>query len=230
MIKRMGFVRRKQGMSLEAFHDHWLTVHAPLAAKAPGLRQYIVSTTITPEGVDYKPAYDGLAEFWYDDLEALEAAESSPEWAATRADSPNFIGEVAALFTTEVPIVEDGRPVRERESWIKYAGLLSRKQGTSVEDMQSHWRDVHAPLVCAEFTTMVRYVQCHALPETYDTARHPAYDGVPLAWFRSLDELPPAILGRRSDAAPTPAGLDSAATFEVPIPVLLMREHVILGD
>lgn len=229
MIKRMGFVKRKPGISLEACHDHWLNVHAPLAAKAPGLRRYIVSTTILPEGVSYTPAYDGLAEFWYDDMEALEAAEASPEWAATRADSPNFIGEVAALFTTEVPIIDDGLPVRNRESWIKYAGLLTRKQGTTVEAMQSHWRDVHAPLVAAEFTTMVRYIQSHAIPETYGTARHPAFDGVPLAWFRALDDLPSGIMGRKPGVAPTPAGQDSAATFEIPIPVILMREHVIVG-
>jgi len=229
MIKRMGFVKRKEGMTLKAFHDYWLTVHAPLASKAPGIRQYIVSTTIVGEGLTYTPAYDGLAEFWYDDLAALEAAESSPEWQMTRADSPNFIGSVAALFTSEVPIIEDGKPVREREGWIKYIGLLTRKQGSTVEEMQVHWRAVHAPLVCAEFTTMVRYVQSHALPETYGTARHPAYDGVPEAWFESWEALPGPILGRSADAAPTPAGLDSAATFELPIPVMVTREHVIIG-
>ena len=229
MIKRMGFVKRKEGMSLEAFHAHWLNIHAPLAAKAPGLRQYIVSTTVVGGGLTYTPAYDGLAEFWYDDMNALEAAEASPEWAATRADSPDFIGEVAALFTSEVPIILDSASKKEREAWIKYIGLLTRKRGSTVEEMQSHWRDVHAPLVCAEFTTMVRYIQSHALPETYDTDRHPAFDGAPLAWFRSLDELPDAILGRKADAAPTPAGIDSAATFEIPIPVMVTREHVIVG-
>lgn len=228
MIKRMGFVKRKEGMSLEDSHAHWLNVHAPLAAKAPGLRHYVVSTTIVGEGLSYSPAYDGLAEFWYDDMDALEAAEVSPEWAATRADSPNFIGAVAALFTAEVPIIEDSKMPREREAWVKYLGLLTRKRGTTVDAMQSHWRDVHAPLVCAEFTTMVRYIQSHALPETYGTARHPAYDGVPEAWFETLAQLPEAILGRNPDAAPTPAGIDSAATFEIPIPVMVTREHVIV--
>ncbi len=228
MIKRMGFVKRKDGMSLEAFHAHWLNVHAPLAMKAPGLLRYIVSTTIPGEVLNYSPAFDGLAEFWYDDMDALEAAEASPEWAATRADSPNFIGSVAALFTTEVPILEDARTPRDRESLIKFASLLTRRQGTSVEHMQSHWRDVHGPLVAAEFTTMVRYIQCHALPETYETARHPAYDGVAEAWFETMEDFPRPLLGRSPDAAPTDAGTDSAATFELPIPVVVMREHVIL--
>jgi uncharacterized protein (TIGR02118 family) len=229
MIKRMGFVRRKEGMDLGAFHEYWLNVHAPLAAKAPGLRRYIVSTTIVGNGLTYTPAYDGLAEFWYDDLAALEAAEASPEWQATRADGPNFIGKTDALFTTEVPIIEDSLTPRERESWVKYVGLLTRKKGSTVAEMQAHWRDVHAPLVVAEFTTMVRYIQSHALPETYDTARHPAYDGSPEAWFETLADLPGPILGRRPDAAPTPAGIDSAATFELPIPVMVTKEHVIIG-
>ena len=51
MIKRMGFVRRKDGMSHDDFVSHWLNVHAPLAAKAPGLRRYIVSPTLYQDGL-----------------------------------------------------------------------------------------------------------------------------------------------------------------------------------
>ena len=229
VIKRMGFVKRKPGMTLGAFHDHWLNVHAPLAAKAPGLRRYIVSTLLLPPGIDYTPAYDGFAEFWYDDLAALETAEASPEWAATRADSPNFIGEVAALFTHEVPIIEDGKSAREREGWVKYSSLLTRKRGTMPEAMQAHWRDVHGPLVAEEFTSMDRYIQCHPLLETYDTPRHPAYDGCALVWFRSIEALPLPLLGRKPDDEPTAAGSDSAQTFELPHRVMLSREHVIVG-
>ena len=229
MIKRMGFVKRKEGMSLEACHDYWLNVHAPIVARTPGIRQYIVSTTIVGEGLAYASAFDGLVEIWYDDLTAMQAAGHTPEWQAVRDDAHEFIGSVATLFATEVPIIEDGRPAREREGWLKYVALLTRKQGTTVEEMQSHWRDVHGPLVRAEFTTMVRYIQSHALPETYGTPRHPAYDGAPLAWFETIDDLPPAILGRTPATAQTPAALDSAATFELPIPVMVTREHVIIG-
>ena len=62
---------------------------------------------------------------------------------------------------------------------MKYSGFLTRLPHLSIEQFQAHWRDVHGPLVSAEFTSMVRYIQSHALPETYDTARHPAYMRAP---------------------------------------------------
>jgi uncharacterized protein (TIGR02118 family) len=223
----MGFVKRKEGMSLGVFHEYWLKVHAPIAAKTPGIRRYIISTTTT-EGLSYMPAYDGLAEIWYDDLAALEAAEATPEWQATRADGQNFIGTVDALLATEVPVIEDTLTPRQREGWIKYAGLLTRRPGMAIDRFQAHWREIHGPLVVAEFTTMVRYVQCHALPETYGTSRQPAYDGVPLAWFESVEMVPKAILGRTGADKDTAAARDSEGIFVQPIPIVVMREHVII--
>jgi uncharacterized protein (TIGR02118 family) len=224
----MGFVRRKDGMSLEACHEHWLNVHAPLVEKTPGIRRYAVSTTLLDPALDYTPAYDGLAEIWYDDLDAMQASGRTPEWQAVRDDAPLFIGEVATLFATEVPVIEDERSAREHASWVKYCGLLTRRPGTPVDSFQAHWRDIHGPLVVAEFTTMVRYIQCHALPETYGTPLEPAYDGVPQAWFESVDTVPKAILGRSGAEKETPAARDSEGIFVQPIPIVVMREHVII--
>jgi len=38
--KRIGFLRKKEGLTLEQFHAHWLGVHAELCKKLPGLRRY----------------------------------------------------------------------------------------------------------------------------------------------------------------------------------------------
>lgn len=226
MIKRMSFGKRRAGMTLEDFHDYWLNVHAPIVARTPGIRRYVISTTTT-EGLRYTPAYDGLAEIWFDDLAALEAAEASPEWQAARTDGPNFLGAAASLVATEVPMIAGDQP--PREGWLKYAGLLTRRPGIPVPEFQAHWRDVHGPLVMAEFTTMVRYVQCHALPETYGTRLEPAYDGVPLAWFESAATVPQAILGREGDDLNTAAARDSQGIFVQPIPIIVTLEHVIVG-
>jgi uncharacterized protein (TIGR02118 family) len=228
MIKRMGFVKRKDGMTLAECHDYWLSVHAPLVVKAPGVRRYIVSTTVAGEGLSYTPAYDGLAEIWYDDLAAMEAAIWTPEWQAAREDAPKFIGSVDTLFASEAPIIDTSPSVREREAWLKYCGLLTRRPGTPVDQFQAHWRDIHGPLVVAEFTTMVRYIQSHALPETYGTDREPAYDGVPQAWFESAQTVPKAILGREGAEKDTPAARDSEGIFVQPIPILVTREHVFI--
>ena len=39
-VKRLGMVRRKKSMTHEQFVTHWLTVHAELCKKLPGMRRY----------------------------------------------------------------------------------------------------------------------------------------------------------------------------------------------
>ena len=83
-------------------------------------------------------------------------------------------------------------------------------------------------MVMAEFPTMKRYVQSHAVPETYGTPMAPVYDGVPLAWFESLETMPPALLERTGEQKNTDAALDSQGIFVQPIPTMVTREHVII--
>jgi uncharacterized protein (TIGR02118 family) len=48
------------------------------------------------------PDFDGMAELWFDDLGALQAARRSPEWQASTADEANFIDQSrSAVFVTE---------------------------------------------------------------------------------------------------------------------------------
>ena len=48
------------------------------------------------------PSFDGMAELWFDDLGAPEAARRSPEWSASTRDEANFVDATrTALFVTE---------------------------------------------------------------------------------------------------------------------------------
>jgi uncharacterized protein (TIGR02118 family) len=48
------------------------------------------------------PDFDGMAELWFDDMRALQAARRSPEWRASTADEANFIDQSrSAVFVTE---------------------------------------------------------------------------------------------------------------------------------
>jgi uncharacterized protein (TIGR02118 family) len=48
------------------------------------------------------PDFDGMAELWFDDMRALQAARRSPEWRAPTADEANFIDQSrSAVFVTE---------------------------------------------------------------------------------------------------------------------------------
>jgi uncharacterized protein (TIGR02118 family) len=188
VIKRVSLVKRKPGMSVEAFQRYWRDVHAPLALQVPGLRRYIQSHTL-PETYDAAapPAYDGIVETWWDSVEASEAARRTREREAVDADQPNFIGASVGLITTEVAILDDLPSAADRQALLKYISALYRRDDVSVEAFQTHWRERHGPAFIAGSHSIRRYVQTHVLPESYDGPTPPACDGLAEIWYDSLD-------------------------------------------
>ncbi len=89
MIKFVGVVWRKPGLSREDFLHHWQTNHAEVVKKLPGLRKYVQGPAVTRAGRE--PVIDGIAELWFDDVEALRKAWRSPEGQAVREDEKRFI-------------------------------------------------------------------------------------------------------------------------------------------
>ena len=82
MITRMGLLRKRPGMSDEAFRDHWRVSHGPLAAQLPGLRRYHQNRVIDREqrAISYTRGgfeFDGFSELWFDDLPSMSAAFAS---------------------------------------------------------------------------------------------------------------------------------------------------------
>jgi uncharacterized protein (TIGR02118 family) len=105
MVKAIYLIRRKSGMSTEDFHRYWREVHGAIAARIPGLRRYVQCHAIAPnrDGTEF----DGAAEAWFDDMDAVRRAVASPEYAAARADEARFIDleRTTLIFTEEVPIL-----------------------------------------------------------------------------------------------------------------------------
>lgn len=89
MIKFVGVVWRKPGMSREDFLAHWQSNHAEVVKKLPGLRRYIQGPAVTRTGRE--PSLDGIAELWFDDADACRAAWRSPAGQAVREDEKRFI-------------------------------------------------------------------------------------------------------------------------------------------
>ncbi len=89
-------------MALEQFSRYWREVHGPIGRRIPGLRRLVQSHTL-PHPPDMAPAdFDGVAELWFEDMAALQAARRSPEWRASTVDEANFIDETrTAVFVTE---------------------------------------------------------------------------------------------------------------------------------
>ena len=91
MVKAVSFFKRRSGMSVEAFQAYWLTRHPDVVVRLPGIRRYVQSHTLPGGYRKGEPAYDGIAEVWFDDTEAMRASARSPEYARVRADEANFI-------------------------------------------------------------------------------------------------------------------------------------------
>lgn len=180
MVKAIYLIKRKPAMELEAFRDYWLTTHAQLALKVPGLRKYIQSHTLLSGYRKGEPVFDGIAEVWYDDTDAMRKIAGTPEARAVNADGYNFMDVPAsAMLLTREHVAKDGAI---SPAMAKFVAFAARKPGMDVETYQSYWQDHHGPLA-ARIPVVHRYVQSHVLLSAYRSGLTPAYDGVAETWF-----------------------------------------------
>jgi len=106
MVKLVAVIRKREETMPDEFLRYWREVHAPIVARLPGLRRYVISPAI---GRGAGPEYDGIAELWFDDRESLERALASPEWQAVVADTPLFVdAESIAMFPTQDETIVGG--------------------------------------------------------------------------------------------------------------------------
>ena len=96
-MKVIVLLPRRAGMSPEAFKQHMRETHLPLVTKLPGLRRLILNWVL-PDPNEPPPAYDAVAEDWFDDAAAMGAALASPEGQAVAADMPNFLDPSRSAF------------------------------------------------------------------------------------------------------------------------------------
>ena len=97
--KRLGILRKKEGITHEQFVDHWLQKHAALCVKLPKLRRY--SVNLVDRARFPKFGYDGFSELWFDSEEDLIASLASPEGKTLLADLPNFAGDIDPIISVE---------------------------------------------------------------------------------------------------------------------------------
>jgi len=99
MVKLVAVIRKRDGTMPEEFLRYWREVHAPIVARLPGLRRYVISPAV---GRGTGTEYDGIAELWFEDREALERVMASPEWREVSADTPLFVeAESIIIFPTQ---------------------------------------------------------------------------------------------------------------------------------
>jgi len=223
MVKVITFLKRKAGMSVEEFQSYWRTRHPDVVTRLPGVRRYVQSHALLSIHGHEDPIYDGIAEVWADDTDALRAMTRSPDHPALQVDEARFIDRsTMGVIVTDDHLIKDG-PVPPDA--VKSVTFLNRKPGLSVEEFQHHWREVHGP-IAALLPGLRRYVQSRTRRSAYEGGRIPAYDGVVLAWFDSTEAI--RKTATTGEYARVLADVAAFLSPGVP-PTILTREHVIVA-
>jgi len=224
MVKIVVFFKRKPGMSVEDFQSYWRTTHADIVTKMPGIRRYVQSHTLLSGYRKGEPAYDGVAELWFENTDAMRALAPTAEYAAVMADEQNFIDSSRrGSIITDEHIIKDGAIQPDA---VKNIEFVTHKPGMSIEAFQKHWREIHGPLG-ASIPVVRRYVQSHTRLSIYKSGKTPAYDGVAITWFDSTNAM--------RTSATTPEYVRTRAdeeNFIAPgtLPFIITKEHVVVAE
>lgn len=117
MVKLMACLRRKAGMSEAEFHQYWKDTHGPLVKSVTEFSRYIrrysqshtlqdLASFFPPQAT---PAYDGIAELWFESVEDMQQAFSEPRYLEIiRPDEQKFLDlpNCVTFITEEVPMIE----------------------------------------------------------------------------------------------------------------------------
>lgn len=112
MVKLIGLVKRKAGMSREAFQEYYEAHHAPLVMRRLPVghdyrRNYTILMRVEGREVESDPDYDAISEMWFADEPAYRAfAEAMLDPAVRGAivrDEENFLDRSA----TRILLVEE---------------------------------------------------------------------------------------------------------------------------
>jgi len=117
MVKLFALLRRRPGMGVEEFRDHWRDVHGPLIRDTPELARHVLRyeqhVRHRPDTISGNDGLDGVAVQWFDSIDDFVGFVSEPAYAELIApDELRFldIDAVEFLITEEPHVVIDGRP------------------------------------------------------------------------------------------------------------------------
>lgn len=192
MIRITFVLRRKPGMSLDAFQEYWREIHGPLVAKHSrdlDIVRYVqvhtledpVNEAMAEARGSMEAPYDGVAELWWRSRQALqevlETTEGQEAAAELLEDEQRFIDlPLSPLWlaheypqvnpTPEEVVARFDGPV------VKLFFCLRHPHGQSQEEAQLYWRTQHGPLIrsLAAAGRIRRYLQVHRFEDELEAA------------------------------------------------------------
>jgi uncharacterized protein (TIGR02118 family) len=120
VIKVIGTAYKRDDFTTEEFFRYWHDVHAPLSARAPDLRGYVVSEVVRKLQGELEA--DAFVEQWFDDEAAMERADASPEVEAAWVDVPKYAKMTGSWWVTKehvyIPPPILGPGSLSRQAWF----------------------------------------------------------------------------------------------------------------
>ena len=177
MLKQVTIFKRRPDLARSAFEEHWRNRHAEVVCELPGLRRYVQNHMVAPGS-----ERDGIAEVWFDDIDAMRANAGHPALDAIRSDERNFID----VDTMEAIIAEPATVIDGDAGGAKLIVLVKRNPAVAPERFHRAWRDEVGGAMAAladEPNAPTRYEQDHTRAGGYRQGREPAYDGTASLWF-----------------------------------------------
>ena len=216
MIRLTFVLRRKPGMSRAEFQQYWREVHGPLVAKHAtdlAMHRYVQVHTLDDPINDQlaearggmEPVYDGVAEVWWTNREALVGTFGTEAGRAAAQelveDEARFIDLVhsplwLAYEYPQVNPIPEELVARENSGLLKLFFCLRHPDTLSLDEAQLYWRTNHGPLIrgVASGMRMKRYLQVHRFEDEIEAQLRASrgttvapYTGHAEAWFDRAD-------------------------------------------
>jgi uncharacterized protein (TIGR02118 family) len=105
MIKSLSLLTRKDGISHEAFIDHWVNVHAPQVRAVPEVRRYVLSMISSEPSRADVPTLEMNVDCIADDVASMERAAKSAAMLRVRADGAEYLGRIKTFITEEKVVI-----------------------------------------------------------------------------------------------------------------------------
>lgn len=188
MLKQVTIFNKRPDLAADAFEEYWRTRHAEVVCGLPGLRRYVQNHTVADgsERVATAAGRDGIAEVWFDDIDAMRANAGHPALEAIRADERNFID----VDTMEAIIAEPAIVIDGEAGGAKLIVLVKRNPAVAPERFHRAWRNEVGGAMAAlagKPNAPTRYEQDHTRAGGYRQGREPAFDGTASLWFPDQD-------------------------------------------
>ena len=99
VIKVIGTAYKRDDFTTRDFFDYWRDVHAPISAKAPGIRGYVVTEVIRKLQGDLEA--DGFVSQWFGDEEAARASGCLAGGRRGLEDVSNYAKTTGTFWVTK---------------------------------------------------------------------------------------------------------------------------------